>query len=75
MASTLATNKNQVLKIVPSKGFGEHVAPATIQELPTSDDVLDFMKNDVMGPPMYEFDRELIQKVRKSIHKDATQTR
>jgi len=75
MASTLATNRNQVLEIAPSKGFGEHVASATIKKLPTSDDVLEFMKKDVMGPPTYEFDRELIQKIRKSILKDASQTR
>lgn len=75
MASTLATNKNYIIGIGPSKGFGEHVAPATIKELPTSADVFEFLKKDVMGPPMYEFDRELIQKIRKSILKDAPQTR
>jgi len=75
MASTLAINRNHVLEIGPSKGFGEHVASATIEKLPTSDDVLEFMKKDVMGPPMYEFDRELIKKVRKSIHKNTSQTR
>ncbi|KAF5416633.1 MAG: hypothetical protein C5S48_02400 [Candidatus Methanogaster sp.] len=76
MASTLAIDKNQVLESGISKGFGEHVASATtIEKLPTSDDVLEFMKKSVMGPPMYEFDRELIQKIRKSVLKDAPQTR
>lgn len=69
MASTIVTNRNHVLGIGSSKDFGEHMASATLEKLPTSDDVLEFMKKNVMGAPMYEFDRELIQKVRKSILK------
>lgn len=73
MASTLETKKEHVIEKGPAKDFGEHIASASIEELTTSEEVLEFMKKDVMGPPMYEFDRKLIQKnriYRKSVRKN-----
>lgn len=67
MAITSKSKSERIIETGPTRGVGEHVSSAAIEKLPTSDDVLEFMKKDVMGPAMYEFDRELIQKVRRSI--------
>lgn len=62
MASTLETKK--LIEIGPTKDVGEHVASAAIEKLPTGEDLLEFMKKNVMGPPMHEFDHEIIRKNR-----------
>ena len=77
MASTIQTKKEEVIKMDVTRDFGEHVASATIDQLPNVDDVLKFMKEDVMGTPEFKFDRKMIQKNRihrKSLLKNVSPT-
>jgi len=77
MESTLQTKKEHAIEMDATRDFGEHIASATIDRLHNVEDVVKFMKEDVMGPPIWKFDRKMIQKNRihrKSLLKNVSPT-